>query len=80
MPGAYHTSTDETHPVFHVFDECPEGSKIEEPYRVVKLKKRDLCKECVALMKQPTKTTKAAARVASVSKHLGNAGVPRITS
>ncbi len=54
MKGAYHTKTKEDPLVFHVFDDCPEGSKIEKVNRRERLKTRELCKECVDLMRKPT--------------------------
>ncbi len=50
MPGAYYTKTKEQHPVFHLFEECPAGSKIEKKDRVDKLQKHNLCKDCIELV------------------------------
>lgn len=48
----YHTLSDEEHPVFHVVEGCSAGLRIDDPHRLDRMGKRDLCKDCVALLKK----------------------------
>jgi hypothetical protein len=48
--SAYHSKTEEEHPVFHVWTNCSEGEKIEEKNKVVVLQGRSLCEVCANMV------------------------------
>jgi len=44
--GAYYTKEDEREPVFHVYEDCSEGEKIEPENRIYVIPGRRICKVC----------------------------------
>ena len=54
MAGVYYATTEEDHPVFHVYASCSEGEKIEAENRKWDLIHRRLCPVC-ARMGEATK-------------------------
>ena len=49
MP-VYYSTSEEEHPVFHVVDDCMDGTQIAYPKK--RLKGRGLCEECLLRLRE----------------------------
>ncbi len=51
MP-VYYSTTEEEHPVFHLWSNCSEGQRIDPDDLEMALVDRDLCEECYEMLRR----------------------------